>query len=170
MIMGMSIATFTQIHVLISLVGIATGIVVVAAMLRSQYTRIWTSTFLVTTLATSLTGFMFGSKFGPPHAIGAISLVVLAVSVTALYGYRLQGPWRWIYVVSAALALYLNFFIAVVQAFQKIAFFHALAPTQAEPPFALAQGLLLVAFTVLGVIGSKRFHPYRDGLLSGQLT
>jgi len=170
MIMGISVATFTQLHVLISLTGIATGIVVVSAMLKSHYARIWTATFLFTTIATSVTGFMFRSKFGPPHAVGVISLVVLAVAVTALYGLKLQGRWRWVYVVSAALALYLNIFVAVVQTFQKVEFFHALAPTQAEPPFAIAQALLLVAFIALGVLAARRFHPTLDGRLSGQVT
>jgi hypothetical protein len=170
MIMRLSIATFTQLHVLISLIGIATGLVVVSTMLKGDYARIWTATFLGSTTATSVTGFMFHSKFGPPHAIGVISLVVLAVAITALYGLKLQGRWRWVYVVSTALALYLNVFIAVVQTFQKVAFFHALAPTQAEPPFAIAQGFLVVAFIALGVLAARRFHPTIDGRLSGPVT
>jgi hypothetical protein len=170
MIMGMSIGTFTRLHVFISLIGIATGVVVLAAMLRGYYARQWTAAFLVTTIATSITGFMFGSKFGPPHAIGVISLAILVVALAALYGFNLQGRWRWIYVTSAVLALYLNMFIAVVQTFQKVPFFHALAPTQAEPPFAVAQGILLLGFISLGVLATRRFHPAIDRVASSQVT
>ena len=87
-----------------------------------------------------------------------------------MYGLKLRGRGRWVYVVTAAFALYLNIFIAVVQAFQKLAFFHALAPTQGEPPFAIAQGLLLIAFIALGVLAAKRFHPTIGGRLSGPVT
>ena len=162
MILGMPTNVFTQIHVLISLIGIVTGIVVLLAMLDGHHARFWAKTFLVTTIATSVTGFMFHSKFGPADVIGVISLVVLAVALTALYGFKLQGRWRWIYVVSAAIALYLNIFVAVVQTFQKVSFFHSLAPTQAEPPFAIAQGIVLVAFIVLGILAAKRFRPSPD--------
>jgi hypothetical protein len=156
--------------VLISLIGIATGVGVLAAMLRGYYARQWTAAFLVTTITTSITGFMFGSKFGPPHAIGVISLAVLVVALAALYGFNLEGRWRWIYVTSAVLALYLNMFIAVVQTFQKVPFFHALAPTQAEPPFAVAQGILLLGFISLGVLATRRFHPAIDRVASSQVT
>jgi hypothetical protein len=158
-ILGMSTGLFTQLHVLISLIGIATGVVVIFAMLKGKHARFWADTFLVTTIATSVTGFMFHSKFGPPQVVGAISLVVLAAACAALYGFKLQGRWRWVYVASSALALYLNVFVAVVQTFQKVDFFHSLAPTQTEPPFAVAQGIVLVAFIALGIIAAKRFHP-----------
>jgi hypothetical protein len=170
MIMGLSIRAFTQLHVLISLIGIATGIGVLSAMLQGHYARRRTAAFLFTTIATSVTGFMFGSKFGPPHAIGVISLAVLAVALAALYGFKLQGWWRWVYVTSAVLALYLNMFIAVVQTFQKVTFFHALAPTQAEPPFAVAQGILLLTLIALGVLAARRFHPTIDSVASNQVT
>jgi len=159
MILGMSTAGFTQFHVLLSLIGIGIGAVVALAMLRGALVPLWTTLFLVTTLATSVTGFLFHSKFGPPHVIGLISLVVLGLAILALYFFKLAGPWRWIYVVSAILALYLNTFVGVVQAFQKIEFFHALAPTQSEPPFAIVQGLVLILFVVLGILAVKRFHP-----------
>ena len=169
MILGISVAAFTMLHVLISLVGIASGFIVLLGMLRGRYDRGWTTIFLLTTILTSATGFLFHSKFGPPHVIGVISLAVLAVSLIALYGRRLRGSWRWIYVVSAVLALYLNAFVGVVQTFQKVAFFHSLAPTQSEPPFAIAQGLVLVAFVALGILAGRRFHPQQQ-MISGQLT
>jgi hypothetical protein len=159
MILGISTSAFTQLHVLISLIGIVTGIVVLFEMLKGRHARYWVEAFLITTIATSVTGFMFHSKFGPASVIGAVSLVVLAVALTALYGFQLRGSWRWMYVVSASIALYLNVFVGVVQTFQKVTFFHSLAPTQAEPPFAIAQGLLLVAFVALGIVATKRFHP-----------
>jgi hypothetical protein len=159
MILGMSIAAFTQFHVILSLIGIASGVVVLLGMLNARSVPNTTALFLITTVLTSATGFLFPSKFGPAHVIGVISLVVLAVAILALWVYKLVGPWRWIYVASAVLSLYLNAFVGVVQTFQKVPFFHALAPTQAAPPFAIAQGLLLVIFIALGIVAAKRFRP-----------
>ncbi len=130
MILGMSLATFTTLHVIISLVGIAAGLIVLAAMLASKEPRGLTALFLCTTILTSATGFMFHSaKIGPPHVVGVISLVVLALALVGLYVKHLNGPWRTVYVISAVLSLYLNAFVGVVQAFQKIAFLKPLAPT-----------------------------------------
>jgi hypothetical protein len=160
MILGMSTATFTQLHVVISLIGIASGFVVVLAMLGGSRVPAWAAIFLATTVATSVTGFMFHfASFGPPEIVGAISLAVLAVAILALYSYKLAGAWRRIYVVTAVLALYLNVFVAVVQTFQKVAFFHALAPTQTEAPFAIAQGIVLLAFIALGLAAARKFRP-----------
>src|SRR6267154_786226 len=132
MILGMSTATFTQFHVILSLIGIVSGVVVVLAMLRTNRLHALTAVFLLSTVATSVTGFMFHfAAFGPPEIIGVISLVVLGIAILALYGYKLAGSWRWIYVAAAVFALYLNVFVGVVQTFQKVAFFRALAPTQA---------------------------------------
>jgi len=159
MILGIPTGIFTQLHVIISLIGIVTGFVVLFAMLKRQRARYWVEAFLATTIATSITGFMFHSKFGPPRVIGVISLAVLAIALTALYGFRLAGSWRWVYIVSVTISLYLNVFVGVVQTFQKVPFFHSLAPTQAEPPFAIVQGIVLLAFIALGIIAAKRFHP-----------
>jgi hypothetical protein len=160
MILGMSVAAFTQFHVIISLIGIGSGIIVLLGMLSSNRTPAITALFLLTTVATSVTGFMFHfESFGPPEIVGVISLVALAVALLALYSYKLAGPWRWIYVATAVFSLYLNVFVAVVQTFQKVAFFHALAPTQTEPPFAIAQGVVLLAFIALGIVAVKKFHP-----------
>lgn len=157
MILGMSIATFTTLHVIISLVGIATGLVALFGLLSGKVLRGWTGTFLWTTIATSVTGFMFPlTKVGPPHIVGAISLVVLAVTLLALYKHRLAGSWRWIYVAGAVTSLYLNVFVGVVQAFQKLAPFKALAPTQTEPPFLIAQVAVLVAFVALGIVAARK--------------
>jgi len=159
MILGMSVAAFTLLHVIISLLGIASGLVVLAGMLGGRLLNGWNGFFLFTTIATSVTGFMFHSvKIGPPHIVGAISLIVLAVALFALYSRRFAGPWRWLYVVSAVLALYLNVFVGVVQAFQKLSFLHALAPNGNEPPFAIAQGLVLLIFVALGIRAAKRFR------------
>jgi hypothetical protein len=158
MILGMSTAAFTEFHVILSLIGIASGVIAVLAMLWDKPVPTWTALFLLTTIATSATGFLFHTKFGPPHVIGLISLVILAVAVLALYRFKLAGSWRWIYVVSAVAALYFNVFVAVVQSFQKIGFFHALAPTQTEPPFAIAQGVVLLAFIAIGVFAVRRFR------------
>ena len=160
MILGMSTATFTQFHVILSLIGIVSGIVVVLAMLGATRLPVLTAIFLLTTLSTSVTGFMFHfASFGPPEIIGAISIAVLIVAILALYSYKLAGRWRWIYVAAAVFALYLNVFVGVVQTFQKVTFFHALAPTQTEPPFAVVQGIVLIAFVVLGIAAAKKFRP-----------
>jgi hypothetical protein len=160
MIVGMSVAAFTLFHVILSLIGIASGLIVLLGMLGGKRMPALTAIFLATTVATSVTGFMFHfASFGPPEIVGAISLVVLALSVLALYSYKLAGAWRRTYVASAVLALYLNVFVAVVQTFQKVAFFHALAPTQTEPPFAIAQGIVLLAFIALGLAALKKFRP-----------
>ena len=160
MILGMSVSAFTTLHVIISLIGIVTGIVVVLGMLGGRTLGGWTAIFLATTVLTSATGFLFPfTKLLPSHVLGIISLVVLAAAVLALYVFRLDGPWRWIYVAGAVLALYLNAFVAVVQAFQKLAFLQPLAPTQAEAPFIVAQVAVLAIFAALGVLAVKRFHP-----------
>jgi hypothetical protein len=101
--------------------------------------------------------------FGPPEIVGVISLVVLAAALAALYLYKLAGAWRWIYVATAMVALYLNVFVGVVQTFQKVPFFNALAPTQKEPPFAVAQGIVLLAFIALSIVAAKKFRPTPPG-------
>ena len=160
MILGMSTGAFTLLHVAISLVAIACGVVVTIGLWRAQRMPGWTAFFLVTTIATSVTGFFFHSKsFGAPHVVGVISLVILALALIALYGYRLARAWRWIYVASALAAFYLNVFVAVAQAFQKLPFLNALAPTGSEPPFAVTQALVLAGFMALGVVAVRRFHP-----------
>ena len=147
------------VHVVLSLVGIVSGIVVVCGLLTSKRFDGWTATFLATTILTSVTGFPlppFG--FDPPRAVGVISLVLLGIAVVALYVFRLAGAWRWIYVITATAALYFNVFVAVVQAFQKLPFLHALAPTQSEPPFVFTQVVVLLVFIALAVLGVIRFH------------
>jgi len=159
MILGMSVSTFTLVHVLLSLIGIFSGLVVVYGFLKGRLLGGWNGVFLVTTIATSATGFLFHSaQFGPPHFVGIISLVLLGFSVAALYAFNLAGPWRWIYTATATLALYLNVFVGIVQAFQKVSFLQPLAPTQSEPPFAIAQGIVLVIFLALTVLASKRLR------------
>jgi hypothetical protein len=160
MMLGLSLSAFTTLHVVISLIGIATGFIVLYGLLNAQRLEPWTAIFLVTTILTSVTGFMFPfNGLLPAHVIGAISLIVLAVALAALHGFRLAGPWRWVYVVSALLALYLNVFVGVVQAFQKLTFLQPLAPTQSEPPFAIAQLAVLAIFLALGFLAVRRFHP-----------
>ena len=160
MILGMSLSTFTTLHVIISLIGIVTGLVVLLGMLGGRKLDSWTAIFLATTVLTSATGFLFPfTKLLPSHVVGIISLAVLAIALLALYGLHLDGPWRWIYVAAAVLALYLNVFVGVVQAFQKLAFLQPFAPTQTEAPFIVAQVVVVAIFVVLGFLAAKRFHP-----------
>ena len=160
MILGMSLATFTVVHTVLSLIGIVTGLVVLLGMLGGRKLDSWTAIFLATTVLTSATGFLFPfNKLLPSHVVGIISLVVLAIALLALYGLHLAGAWRWIYVAAAVLALYLNVFVGVVQAFQKLAFLQPFAPTQTEMPFIVAQVAVLAIFAVLGVLAVRSFHP-----------
>lgn len=161
MILGLSTAAFTTLHVILSLVGIASGAIVVCGMVGNNRLSGWTATFLVSTIATSVTGFLFHSKrLGPPHIVGLISLLVLALAIVALYRMKLVRAWRRLYVISAVLALYLNVFVGVEQAFQKVPSLKALAPTGSEPPFAAAQAAVLIVFVCLAVLAAKRFHPH----------
>ena len=160
MILGMSVGTFTALHVAISLLGLATGLVVAFGLLEGRRLPAWSALFLISTIATSASGFLFHSKsFGPPHIVGILSLGVLAVALVALYGKKLAGAWRWIYVVSAMAAFYFNAFVGVVQAFQKIPSLNTFAPTGSEPPFIAAQLVLLGLFVALTLFGVRRFHP-----------
>src|ERR1700691_3460343 len=162
MILGMSISTFTLVHVLISLVGIVSGLLVVYGLIQGKRFDGGTAIFLATTVLTSLTGFLFPEEhILPSHIVGIISLVVLAVAIVARYALHLSNAWRWIYVVCAVLALYLNSFVAVVQSFLKVPALKALAPTQKEPPFLVAQLALIAIFIVLGILSVKRFHVER---------
>jgi hypothetical protein len=168
MILGMSTASFTLLHVIISIAGIVSGIFAIGGLTLGRRLDAWTPVFLVTTIATSATGFLFHSKsFGPPHVVGVISLAVLAAAVLALYVYRLAAYWRSVYVVSAVLALYLNVFVAVVQAFGKIPVLHTLAPNGSEPPFLVAQVAVLIAFAVIGFLSVHRFHPTTNAAVGG---
>ena len=154
---------YTTVHVLISLAGIASGLVVAMGMLSSKRLDALTEVFLWTTVLTSLTGFGFPiAKVTPGLVVGGLSLVILAVAIFARSGRKLAGPWRAVYAVTALLALYFNVFVLVVQLFEKVPALEALAPTQSEPPFAVTQLLVLAAFVGLIVAAVLRFHPERQ--------
>jgi len=156
----MILHVYTVIHTLISLVGIFTGLVVLFGLLVRKRLDGWTKWFLITTVLTSVTGFFFPFHgFTPAHGVGIISLLVLAVAIFARYPRQLAGHWRWIYVVTALIALYLNVFVAVVQAFEKVPALKVMAPTQTEPPFKLTQLVVLALFVVLGIVAAIRFRP-----------
>jgi hypothetical protein len=158
MILGMSPLLF--VHVVVSLIGIATGLVVLYGLIIGRPHGWWTAAFLATTVLTSLTGFPLpATQLLPSHIFGIISIVLLALAVYAIYAKHLAGPWRWIYVASAVTSLYLNVFVGVVQSFQKLAFLKPLAPTQSEAPFLIAQVFVLGLFIVLGIVAVKRFRP-----------
>ena len=151
---------YTIIHTLISLVGIFTGLIVLCGMLAGKRLDSWTKWFLITTVLTSVTGFFFPFHgFTPAHGVGIISLIVLAVAIFARYPRHLAGHWRWIYVVTAVIALYFNVFVGVVQAFLKVPALHAMAPTQTEQPFKLTQLVVLAIFVLLGIVAAIRFRP-----------
>ena len=163
MILGLSLLAF--VHTIISLIGIAAGFVVMFGMLGSRRMPGWTALFLVTTILTSATGFLIppliSEKLLPSHMIGALSLVLLAIACFALYGQKLSGAWRWVYVLTALLSLYLNTFVLVIQSFLKVPALHALAPSvpPSEPPFAILQGIVLVFFVIMIIGAIRRFRP-----------
>jgi hypothetical protein len=165
MILGMSLANFVLLHTVISLIGIVSGIVVMFGMLGSNRMSGLTALFLLTTILTSATGFfippLMTEKVLPSQIVGIISLVLLAVACLALYGMKLSGAWRWIYALTALLALYLNCFVLVIQSFLKIPALHALAPSvpPSEPPFAAVQGIVLLFFVVVIIGAIRRFRP-----------
>jgi len=159
MVLGLSLSTFTLLHVIISLAGIGSGFIVLFGLLNGKRLDGWTASFLTTTVLTSLTGFLFPFEgLKPAHIVGAISLLVLAIAIFARYVRHMAGAWRWVYIITAAIALYLNCFVAVVQAFLKIPALHAIAPNGNEPPFLVAQCIVLAVFVWLTWLAAKRFH------------
>jgi hypothetical protein len=159
MILGMSTATYTFLHVLISLIGIGSGLVVMFGFITGKRLDTLTAVFLTTTALTSVTGFGFPfDHLLPSHKLGIISLVVLAIAIPARYVFHLAGSWRWIYVVGASMALYLNVFVLIAQLFMKVPALKTLAPAQSEPPFLVAPILVLLIFVGLTILAAKRFH------------
>ncbi|HSR07697.1 MAG TPA: hypothetical protein VLM42_11135 [Bryobacteraceae bacterium] len=159
MVFGMSLATYTAAHVAISLIGIGSGLVVLFGLLKGKNFCGWTALFLATTVATSVTGFGFPvAHFLPSHGVGILSLIALAVAIAALYKFHLAGGWRRTYVICSVVALYFNCFVLVVQSFEKLPALKALAPTQTEPPFALAQLVVLGLFVHAGIQAAQRFR------------
>jgi hypothetical protein len=159
MTLGLSLETFTLVHVVISFIGILSGFVVVFGLLGGKRLDGLAALFLTTTVLTSVTGFMFPfEKVTPGIKLGIISLVVLAIAIAARYAFHLAGAWRVIYAVGATLALYLNVFVLVVQSFEKVPALHALAPTGSEPPFLFTQLVVLLAFLTLGIFAAIKFR------------
>lgn len=159
MILGMTLSTFTLIHVVISLIGIGSGLLVMYGLLIGKRLDGATAIFLASTVATSVTGFGFPfDHLLPSHKVGILSLLLLAVAIIARYVFHLAAAWRGIYVVSAVVALYLNVFVLVVQSFEKVQALRAMAPTQKEPPFLIAQLVILALFVGLTIIAAKRFR------------
>ena len=149
---------FTAFHVLISLLGILSGFVAIVGMARSKPLDWWTDLFLVTTVATSVTGFLFPfNGFTPAIGTGIISMIVLTLAIVALRVKQLQGPWARTYAITAVMAQYFNFFVLIVQSFRRVPALHALAPTESEPPFAIAQLVALIAFVALGYVATRGF-------------
>ncbi|MGA2878829.1 MAG: hypothetical protein ABSG13_07750 [Bryobacteraceae bacterium] len=155
----MLLGAFTLFHVVLSLVGIGTGFVVVYGLLASKRYDGWTKLFLAATVATSVTGFLFPvHKFLPSHGLGIVSLIILLTAILARYRYRLAGGWGRTYAITAVIALYLNVFVLIVQLFEKVPALKALAPTQSEPPFQLAQLAALVIFVLVAIRAAITFH------------
>jgi hypothetical protein len=160
MILGMSIPAFTLLHVVITLIAIGSGLIAVGGMFASHKLPGTSALFLFTTILTSVTGFLFPIHgFTPALGVGIVSCVILAVALFAYYSKHLTGAWRLIYVVTAVASLYLNVFVLVVQSFIKVAALNALAPTQSEPPFVIAQIVVLLIFVLIGIAAAIKFRP-----------
>ena len=162
MMLGLSLSAFTIFHVIISLIAIVAGLIVMFGMLSSTRPAGLTALFLLLTILTSVTGFMFpNDTVTPGIIIGILSCILRAIACIALYAMHLAGAWRWIYVVTALVSLYLNVFVLVIQSFLKIPPLHEIAP--GNPPagaaFAVVQGVVLVFFVVMIVRVWRRFHP-----------
>jgi hypothetical protein len=156
----MTSAQFTALHVAISMVAIFAGFIVVGGLFSNAGLAGWTAFFLAATVLTNVTGFLFPvTAITPALITGLVSSLFLVVALIALYGYRLSGRWRVIYVVTALIGLYLNIFVLIVQSFQKVSFLNPLAPTGAEPPFLIAQSVTLIVFVLLGWLALKAFQP-----------
>ena len=159
MILGMTFTTFILVHVVISLIGIGSGLLVMYGLLIGKRLDGATAIFLASTVATSVTGFGFPfDHLLPSHKVGILSLLVLALAIIARYVFHLAAAWRGVYVVCAVIALYLNVFVLVVQLFEKVPAMRAMAPTQKEPPFLVAQLFVLALFVALTIIAAKRFR------------
>jgi hypothetical protein len=160
MILGMSLRMFTYLHVYISLIAIGAGFIVVYAMIAAKRVPLLTAVFLFMTALTSLTGFLFPFKgVTPAIVLGLLSLVVLVIAIIARRRAKTSGMGRGTYVISSILALYLNFFVLIVQSFQKIPSLHALAPTQTELPFKLAQLITLIIVVAVTIVAIKKYRP-----------
>ena len=158
MVLGMSLGTYTTIHVVISLIGIASGLIVLFGLLGGRLLASWNGLFLLTTVLTSVTGFGFpNTKVTPGIILGVLSLIVLAIALFALYGRHLNGIWRRTYAITGMIALYFNVLVLIAQLFEHVPAIHALAPTQTEAPFKIAELLLLVVFAVLIGAAAKTF-------------
>jgi hypothetical protein len=157
--LGMSLPVFTAFHTIISLIAIVIGLFIVFGFLTAKRLPTLTAVFLITTVATSATGFLFPFHgFKPSYAVGILSLVMLAIAIVARYVGQINGSWRWIYVVSSVVSLYFNVFVLVAQSFGKIPALKALAPTQTEPPFAIAQIIVMILFILIGIYSVKKFR------------
>jgi hypothetical protein len=160
MILGLNLVQFTFLHVFLSLIGIGAGLFLVYGLLTSRRLSILTTLFLISTAFTSLTGFLFPFKGVTPGIIlGVLSLIALFVAIVALYGKKLEGPWRGTYVISVMIAYYFNFFVLIAQSFDKVPALHGFAPSQSSPGFAFTQAAALVTFILLTIRTFKRFHP-----------
>jgi hypothetical protein len=157
---GIPTHLFLQIHVAISLIALVAGLIALYSWINSKNWNGWTALFLVTIILTSVTGFPL-PPFGldPPRMVGILSLILLAIAVLGIYVFKISGPWRWIFIITATAALWLDAFVGVIQAFAKLPPLHELAPNGSEPPFVIVQLIVLLIFIVLGFLALRKFYP-----------
>jgi hypothetical protein len=157
---GIPTHLFLQIHVAISLIALVAGLIALYSWINSKNWNGWTALFLVTIILTSVTGFPL-PPFGldPPRMVGILSLILLAIAVLGIHVFKISGPWRWIFIITATAALWLDAFVGVIQAFAKLPPLHELAPNGSEPPFVIVQLIVLLIFIVLGFLALRKFYP-----------
>ena len=153
-------ATYTIVHVVLSLIGIGSGAIVLRGLLRGEPLPRWTSIFLAATTATTLTGFGFPYHgLLPVHGVGFATVAALAIAIAARYVRRFAGAWRALYAIAAVASLYLNVVVLVAQLFMKVPALARLAPTLAEWPFVAAQAALFAVFAGFALAAARRFRP-----------
>jgi hypothetical protein len=161
MVLGLTLEQFTLLHVVISMIAIFAGFVVVGGLFSNAGLGGWTAFFLALTVLTNVTGFLFPiGELTPALVLGTISSLLLLVACAALYGFRLAGRWRLVYVITAMLGLYFNVFVMIVQSFQKVSFLTPLAPTGTETPFFITQAVTVAGFLLLGFMAARAFQPH----------
>jgi hypothetical protein len=152
MILGMSTAMFTLVHVVLSLIGILSGFLVLVGMIGRKPSSLWTAIFFITNILTDVTGFLFPFKeLTPGIILGILSLV-------ALIAAGLARSKRGAYVAAIAVALYFNVFVLIAQSFRKIPALAEIAPTQASPVFGITQLVALIVIILLAVTAWRRFR------------
>jgi hypothetical protein len=148
----MILNALTSFHAVLSLMGIGSGVVAIYELLKTKTPARWTHAILAATAATSLMGLLFPFHgVTPAQVLGVLCLIALIIASLLLHRYHLQGIWRRTYAITAVMALHFNVFVLIVQLFRRVPPLSAMAPSQSEPPFQIAQLVVLLLFAAIGI-------------------